>query len=98
MVVKVDGNEVNFGNIKFGQTYTRDYKVSNYTPHGIRIENLGKSCTCTNITALNPEPKSGDTCIIKVDITPGSTGLFARSFWFDAGGQHYHVTVKAKVE
>lgn len=98
MTVQVDGNEVNFGIIKFGQTYTRDYKVKNNTPHLIKVENLGKSCTCTAITALNPHVSPGDTCIVKVDITPGTTGLFSRSFWFDAGGKHYNIAVKAKVE
>jgi len=96
-MIVIQGDEMDFGNMLFGKSYTKDFKITNRSSEPIKITNLGKSCTCTEAWTTNdiiPPHKEG---IIHVRVTPGSKGLFLRSFWFTAGSTHT-IKLKGKVE
>lgn len=87
--------EIDFGSMEFGKSYTRDYKIFNNGNTSIKITGLGKSCTCTKAWMDSDLIEAKSVGIVHVEVTPGSTGVFLRSFWFDVdGGQR--TTIKLK--
>jgi hypothetical protein len=92
-MIIIQGEEMDFGDMEFGKSYTKDFRITNRGDKPLTITSLGKSCTCTEAwtdsTIVQPQ-KDG---IIHVRVTPGSKGLFLRSFWFTAGATH---TIKLK--
>lgn len=94
-MISIPGTEMDFGDMKFGKSYTKEYVITNNDNEPVLINSLGKSCTCTNVRMddlLIPAKGKG---IIYVTVTPGSTGLFLRSFWFNAG-KRGATTIKLK--
>lgn len=92
----IQGEEMDFGNMEFGKSYTKDFKITNRSDKPILVTELGKSCTCTEAWMDNSVIPANGNGIIHVKITPGSKGLFLRSFWFKAGATHT-IKVKGKV-
>lgn len=96
-MIAIQGDEMDFGNMQFGKSYSKDFKITNKGSSPITITSLGKSCTCTEAWTDNKEIPAGKVGIIHVKVTPGSKGLFLRSFWFTAGSTHT-IKLKGKVE
>lgn len=86
--------KIDFGAIKFGQSYTKEYIIKNTHSSVIQITDIGRSCSCTEVS-MNGKSilQPNESTSIKVTITPGSTGIFSRSFWFKINGQSYTVTL-----
>lgn len=94
-MISIPGTEMDFGDMKFGKSYTQDFTITNNDDKPLLIKELGKSCTCTEAwmdSNLIPPKATG---VVHVKVTPGSTGLFLRSFWFVAGNRGA-TTIKLK--
>jgi len=85
--------KIDFGQMIFGNSYTRDYIINNTTNTGIEISNLHRSCSCTEVYLDKNILKPNESTTIKVTVKPGSTGIFSRSFWFNLNGQSYTITL-----
>ena len=85
--------KIDFGSMKFGQSYTQDYVIKNTKDVDIVITNLGRSCSCTEVSLDKTLIHPNETATVKVTVKPGSTGLFSRSFWFNLNSQHYTVSL-----
>lgn len=92
-MISIQGTEIDFGEMQFGKSYNKDFKITNIDIKPVKITALGKSCTCTDawIDSDTIPPKADG--VIHVKVTPGSKGVFLRSFWFTAGATH---TIKLK--
>lgn len=84
---------IDFGQMSFGNSYSRSYIINNTTDSILEIKDLGRSCTCTEVSASKTLIKPKEQGIINVTVTPGSTGIFSRSFWFTLNNQRYTVTL-----
>ncbi len=94
-MISLPGTEMDFGDMKYGKSYSKDYVITNNDDKEVVISQLGKSCTCTKVWMdSNVIPPRGKG-IVHVTVTPGSTGLFLRSFWFSAGNRGA-TTIKLK--
>ena len=85
--------KIDFGSMKFGQSYTKDYEIKNTSSSVITVTDLGRSCSCTEVSMNKTVIQPNESTYIKVTVTPGSTGIFSRSFWFNLNKQRYTVTL-----
>jgi hypothetical protein len=85
--------KIDFGAMKFGQSYTKNYEIKNTSSSAITVTDLGRSCSCTEVSLDKTVIKPNESVYVKVTVTPGSTGLFSRSFWFKINGQSYTVSL-----
>lgn len=86
-MISIPATEMDFGDMKLGKSYTKDFIITNNDDKPLLIKELGKSCTCTLAWMdSNIIPAKGQGTV-HVTVTPGSTGLFLRSFWFAAGNR-----------
>lgn len=88
-------NTISFGEMSLGKSYSKEYVIVNHSDTPTTISNLGHSCSCVTTEVIkggyvNPNEKA----IIKVTATPGSTGMYSKSFWFDFAGKHYDISLK----
>lgn len=68
--------EINLGNIRFGQPYDFVYEVENDSNEEIRVQKVVLSCgSCTkaSINKQKIEPKG--SAMVNATFTPGSTGV-----------------------
>ena len=76
----VDREEINAGNMKFGSSASFNVVIKNNYPEKVKITTVTKSCTCTEATLEGPsELNSGEQSLVRITITPGSTGAFSRT-------------------
>lgn len=94
-MISIPGTEMDFGDMKYGKSYTKDFIITNNDNKPLLIKELGKSCTCTNVVMDNNLIPAKGKGTVRVTVTPGSTGLFLRSFWFVAGSRGA-TTIKLK--
>lgn len=85
--------KIDFGQMSFGNSYSRSYIINNTTNTTLEIKNLGRSCTCTEVSVNKTIIQPKEQGVINVTVKPGSTGIFSRSFWFDLNNQRYTVTL-----
>jgi|688.fasta_scaffold00342_19 hypothetical protein len=85
--------KIDFGQMKFGSSYSRDYIIKNTTNQGINITDFSKSCSCVQASLKVSHLSPNESTTINVTVTPGSTGLFSRSMAFKINGQSYTVTL-----
>lgn len=97
--------EIDFGKIAFGSSSTKIYSIPNTSNKDIMMNNIGYSCTCTSLAHDKAKLLNGSSVIIRpnttaeiiVTLTPGSTGIIARTFWFKLNNISYTITLKAYV-
>lgn len=98
----VDRTNIDISNMKYGTSANYNVVVKNNYDVPIKINNVQRSCTCTEATLegkseLNP----GESSIIKIIFTPGSTGIVKRSVFvnFIMNGEAYkdEIIIKAIV-
>lgn len=92
-MIAIQGTEMNFGDMQMGRSYNQDFVINNRGDKQIIISEIVKSCTCTEAWMDSPVIPPGKDGVIHVRVTPGSTGVFLRSFTFRAGSSH---TIKLK--
>ena len=85
--------KIDFGQMKFGNSYSRDYIIKNTTNQVISITDFGKSCSCTTASLKTNKLEPNESTTIHITVTPGSPGLFSRSIWFQLNGQKYTITL-----
>ena len=75
----VDRTEINAGQMKLGSSASFNVVIRNDYPEKVKITAVNKSCTCTVATLEGPsELHKGEASLVRVTITPGSTGAFSR--------------------
>lgn len=89
---------INLGKLKFGMPYNFTYTITNTGSNPVVIDKLSVGCSsCTKAHTDTAAISPGNSTIIHVTFTPGSTGMQSKNIVVNYGSDTLRLDFKAEV-
>lgn len=97
-MIKVNQQEINLGELKFGVPHSFKYVLTNVSDHSVHIDRIVLGCmACTTARASKTIIEPKETAEINAVFTPGSTGIANKTLSVIIDGTEHKLKFKATV-